>query len=466
MTERSDAEVAKYRAEWQMTLAGSGVPKPVETFQEANFPDYLLHEIKQAGFTSPTPIQKQGWPMALSGRDMIGVAQTGSGKTLSFVLPAILHINAQPLLSPGDGPIVLILSPTRELAVQTKEECNKFGHSSRIKYTCIHGGVPKGPQARDLRNGIEICIATPGRLIDFLESGTTNLRRCTYLVLDEADRMLDMGFEPQMRSIVSQIRPDRQTLLWSATWPKSIVQLAHDFLSDPIQVNIGSLDLQANKNVTQIVKVLQEYDKKRALFDNLERIMDGRKVLVFTATKRTADSLTRDLRGNGWEARAIHGDKSQQERDRVLEEFRNGRITLMIATDVASRGIDISDIKTVINFDMPNNLEDYVHRIGRTGRAGKTGTAISFFTDSNARMGRDLVALMREAKQEVPEELMAMAANARGKGGHGRGGHGGGGGGSRYGGGGGYRGGGGGSYGGSSGSSSYGGSSGSSSYRR
>jgi ATP-dependent RNA helicase DDX5/DBP2 len=277
--------------------------------------------------------------MALSGRDVIGVAQTGSGKTLSFVCPAIVHINAQPLLAPGDGPIVLILSPTRELAVQTKEECNKFGYSSRIKFTCVYGGVPKGGQARDLRNGVEIVIATPGRLIDFLESGTTNLRRCTYLVLDEADRMLDMGFEPQMRSIVSQIRPDRQTLLWSATWPRSIQGLARDFLRDPIQVNIGSLELTASKNVTQIIKVMGEYDKKRALYDTLERAMDGSKVIIFAATKRTCDSLTRDLRQDGWPARAIHGDKSQSERDWVLDEFRSGKTPLMIATDVASRGL-------------------------------------------------------------------------------------------------------------------------------
>jgi len=246
---RSSEVVEKYRRDWSMTLSGHGIPKPVECFEEANFPDYLMVELKKAGFTVPTPIQKQGWPMALCGRDVVGIAQTGSGKTLSFVLPAIVHINAQPLLSPGDGPIVLILSPTRELAVQTKEECNKFGYTSRIKYTCIYGGVPKGPQAKELRTGIEICIATPGRLIDFLDSGSTNLRRCTYLVLDEADRMLDMGFEPQMRTIVSQIRPDRQTLLWSATWPREIQTLARDFLKDPIQVNIGSTELAANKNV-------------------------------------------------------------------------------------------------------------------------------------------------------------------------------------------------------------------------
>ncbi len=212
------------------------MPKPVSTFEEASFPEYVLAEVTRAGFSEPTPIQAQGWPMALLGRDLVGLAETGSGKTLAYLLPAVVHINAQPHLAPGDGPIVLCLAPTRELAVQIQAECAKFGTTSRIKSTCVYGGAPKGPQAGDLRRGVEIVIATPGRLIDMLESRITNLRRVTYLVLDEADRMLDMGFEPQIRKIVAQIRPDRQTLLWSATWPKEIQALGRDFLHDPYQV--------------------------------------------------------------------------------------------------------------------------------------------------------------------------------------------------------------------------------------
>ena len=203
--------------------------------------------------------------MALSGRDMVGIAQTGSGKTLSFLLPAIVHINAQPYLERGDGPIVLVLAPTRELAVQIQQEADKFGSTSGIKHTCVYGGVPKSGQIRMLNAGVEIVIATPGRLIDFLENGKTNLRRVTYLVLDEADRMLDMGFEPQLRKIVSQIRPDRQTLMWSATWPKEIVMMARDFLREYIQVNIGSLELAANHMIHQEVEVIEEYDKYRRL---------------------------------------------------------------------------------------------------------------------------------------------------------------------------------------------------------
>jgi ATP-dependent RNA helicase DDX5/DBP2 len=407
-----------------MHLTGNNIPNPVRSFEESSFPDYILYELKQAGFTDPTPIQSQGWPMALSGRDMIGIAETGSGKTLAFLLPSIVHINAQPLLSPGDGPIVLILAPTRELATQILQEASKFGHSSRIKYSCVYGGVPKGDQARDLRNGIEILIATPGRLIDFLEAGTTNLNRVTYLCLDEADRMLDMGFEPQIRKVVSQIRPDRQTLMWSATWPKEVQSLARDFTVSPIQVNIGHpQDLACNPMVSQRVIVCDEMDKKRKMYDVLERNMDGSKILIFASTKRTCDELTRMLRNDGWPARAIHGDKSQQERDWVLAEFKNGKSPVMIATDVASRGLDVKDIKLVINYDFPNQIEDYVHRIGRTGRAGARGESVTFFTSKDARKARDLIKLIDDARRSgckdahVPPELENMARHMGGGGG-------------------------------------------------
>lgn len=340
VTARSAREVEEYRKTHQMTIYGNNVPKPITGFLEAGFPDYILTEIKRAGFQKPSPIQCQAWPMALSGRDLVAVSATGSGKTIAFALPAMIHINAQPLLAPGDGPIVLILAPTRELAVQIQEECTKFGQSSKIKNTCVYGGAPKGAQIRDLRRGCEIVIATPGRLIDMLESGVTNLRRVTYLVMDEADRMLDMGFEPQIRKIVDQIRPDRQTLMFSATWPKEVQRLANDYLQDYMQVTIGSLDLSANINITQVVEVCTEFEKRGKLVKHLEMISQANgKVLIFVATKRTADDLTKYLRQDGWPALAIHGDKQQQERDWVLKEFKSGNSPIMIATDVASRGL-------------------------------------------------------------------------------------------------------------------------------
>ncbi|KAM0477028.1 hypothetical protein ACHAPX_005987 [Trichoderma viride] len=422
---RDAAEVEAFRRKHQMTIAGSDVPKPVETFDEAGFPRYVMDEVKAQGFPAPTAIQSQGWPMALSGRDVVGIAETGSGKTLTYCLPAIVHINAQPLLAPGDGPIVLILAPTRELAVQIQQEISKFGRSSRIRNTCVYGGVPKGPQIRDLSRGVEVCIATPGRLIDMLEAGKTNLRRVTYLVLDEADRMLDMGFEPQIRKIIEQIRPDRQTLMWSATWPKEVRALAGDFLQDFIQVNIGSMELAANHRITQIVEVVTEMEKRDRMIKHLEKVMENKenKILIFVGTKRIADEITRFLRQDGWPALSIHGDKQQNERDWVLDQFKTGKSPIMVATDVASRGIDVRNITHVLNYDYPNNSEDYIHRIGRTGRAGQNGTAITLFTTDNQKQARDLVNVLQEAKQQIDPRLAEMTRYGGGGGGRGYGGY-------------------------------------------
>jgi len=260
-----------------------------------------------------------------------------------------------------------------------------------------------------------------------LEMGKTNLRRVTYLVLDEADRMLDMGFEPQIRKIISQIRPDRQTLMWSATWPKEVQRLARDFIQSFIQVNIGSMELAANHSIRQIVEVCTEFDKRGKLSTFLSEIMkDGEaKTMIFTQTKRTADEITMSLRQDNYPALAIHGDKSQGERDWVMNEFRTGKAPILVATDVASRGLDIRDVKFVINYDFPTNVEDYVHRIGRTGRAKTTGTAYTLFTMDNMKQARALVDIMDEAKQEVPPQLRDMARSGGRGGGSSWGGRGG-----------------------------------------
>ncbi|KAK3919573.1 putative ATP-dependent RNA helicase DDX17 [Frankliniella fusca] len=344
---RTPQEVAAYRSSVEITVKGVDVPQPIMYFEEVNFPDYVTAEIRKQGFSQPTPIQAQGWPIAMSGRDMVGIAQTGSGKTLAYILPAVVHINYQPRIVRNDGPIALVLAPTRELAQQIQQVATEFGSSTYVRNTCVFGGAPKGGQARDLERGVEIVIATPGRLIDFLERGTTNLRRCTYLVLDEADRMLDMGFEPQIRKIIEQIRPDRQVLMWSATWPKEVRNLAEEFLTDYIQINVGSLQLSANHNILQIVDVCQEYEKEGKLLKLLQEIAAEaeNKTMIFVETKRKVDEITRALSRYGWHAMAIHGDKSQQERDYVLNEFRNGKINILVATDVAARGLGKSIIK-------------------------------------------------------------------------------------------------------------------------
>ncbi|PRQ17228.1 putative RNA helicase [Rosa chinensis] len=408
----SEHEVLAYRARREITVDGHDVPKPIQTFRDASFPGYCLDVIAKLGFVEPTPIQAQGWPMALKGRDLVGIAETGSGKTLSYLLPALVHISAQPRLAQGDGPIALVLAPTRELAVQIQEEAVKFCSQNYIRSTCIYGGAPKGSQIRDLRRGVEIVIATPGRLIDMLEAQHTNLRRVTYLVLDEADRMLDMGFEPQIRKIVSQTRPDRQTLYWSATWPREVESLARQFLRNPYKVIIGSASLKANQSIKQVVEVVSEFDKYNRLLKLLKDSIVGSRILIFVETKKGCDHVTKQLRMDGWPALSIHGDKNQAERDWVLAEFKSGRSPIMTATDVAARGLDVKDIKCVINYDFPSSLEDYVHRIGRTGRAGATGTALTFFTESNGKFARELIKILQEAGQVVSPALSAMARSS------------------------------------------------------
>ncbi|XP_078447254.1 DEAD-box ATP-dependent RNA helicase 20-like isoform X2 [Wolffia australiana] len=358
----SEEEVLIYRRRRDITVEGRDVPRPIRFFSEANFPDYCLRVIASLGFVEPTPIQAQGWPMAMKGVDLIGIAETGSGKTLAYLLPAVVHIKAQPPLAYGDGPIALILAPTRELAVQIQEEAVKFGSHSNIRSTCIYGGAPKGPQIRDLKRGVEIVIATPGRLIDMLEAGHTNLRRVTYLVMDEADRMLDMGFEPQIKKIVSQIRPDRQTLYWSATWPKEVERLARQFLQNPYKVIIGSPSLKANQSISQIVEVLPEHEKYPRLIKLLGEMMDGSRILVFLETKKGCDQVTRQLRMDGWPALSIHGDKPQAERDWVLSQFKNGSSPVMMATDVAARGLgrDGSSLKPDTSFFSPIALRNFM----------------------------------------------------------------------------------------------------------
>ncbi|KAH8365921.1 hypothetical protein KR093_007396 [Drosophila rubida] len=426
---RPPQEVELFRARHQITVRGAA-PNPIQYFDEACFPDYCMQEIQRQRYAEPTPIQAQSWPIVISGNNLVGIAKTGSGKTLAFILPAIVHINGQEPLQRGDGPIALVLAPTRELAQQIQSVANDFGSNAYVRNTCIFGGAPRSKQANDLERGVQIVIATPGRLLDFLQGGTTNLRRCTYLVLDEADRMLDMGFEPQIRKILGQIRPDRQILMWSATWPKEVRQLAEDFLGNYIQINIGSLELSANHNIRQYVEVCAEHEKGSKLKDLLSHIYDQArepgKIIIFVATKKKVDELARFINAFGVGVGSIHGDKSQMDRDNVLNDFRSGRANILVATDVAARGLDVDGIKYVINFDFPQSSEDYIHRIGRTGRKYTTGTSYAFFTRKNAKCARALIEILREANQNVNPELeyIAREAGVGGSGGRSRGGRG------------------------------------------
>jgi len=404
-------DVERYREEHQITVKGKNVPEPILQFSELKIPEKLMNEMTRQKYDAPTPIQAQGWPVALGGQDFVGIGQTGSGKTLGFILPALMHIDKQPKRERGDGPTALILAPTRELAQQILKVAEIFGKTFNIRSACIFGGAPRGRQMFQLEKGVDIVIATPGRLIDFLESEVTNLDRCSYLVLDEADRMLDMGFEPQIRNIIDRINPERQTMMWSATWPNEVQALAKDFLKNYVQLNVGSLTLSANPNITQHVKVCDEEDKEEQLKEILMKIREERenKTIIFAQTKRKVEWLANMLRRHDWPVVYTHGDVSQSKRDSVLDRFRTGRAKMLVATDVAARGLDVDDVKFVINFDFPNCVEDYVHRIGRTGRSGRTGDSYTLFTYENASLAKEFVEILKENNQEIDQELIKLS---------------------------------------------------------
>ena len=356
----------------------------------------------------------------MSGRDVVGIAQTGSGKTLSFVLPALIHCKAQPPTRSGDGPVVLVLAPTRELAVQIQQVAEEYGRIFGAKNACLYGGTPKGPQIRQLVYGVDLVVATPGRLLDLVQMGKTNLSRVSFLVLDEADRMLDMGFEEDIRKIIKLTRPDRQTLMWSATWPKEVQALARDYLGNSIQINVGSAELIANKKITQTITVCGTDEKEAEFADLLWQIWEQvggeestrkvPKIIVFANTKRTCDNLAYKMRQDRWPCDSIHGDKSQTERDLSLHNFKSGDRPILVATDVAARGLDVKDVKVVINFDLPRSIEDYVHRIGRTARGdSKEGAAYSFVTSEDSGQVRGLIQILRDANQPIPRELQEMS---------------------------------------------------------
>lgn len=393
-------------------------PKPVQSFSHIGLPDDLLKLVMAAGFPGPSPIQSIGWPAALSGRDMVAVAQTGSGKTLGFLLPALVHMAAQPPVQRGDGPIALVMAPTRELAVQIQLEAMKFTRGTAVRCVACYGGASRHSQVSQLRGGVEIIVATPGRLLDLVESRETCLRRVSYLVLDEADRMLDMGFEPQIRKVVSQIRPDRQTLLWSATWPKEIQRLARDFCKqEPVKVTIGSEELTTNPKIKQLIHVVDEREKRKVFRQFVQKVArGGERVLVFCAKKRDCDSLARELQGD-FKAESIHGGKEQDRRDQILANFKSGRTSILVATDVAQRGLDVKELNYVVNYDIPKNLEDYIHRIGRTARAGATGTALTLFPQSYApdvcRLAYGIWQAMHKVGQEPPLALRELAGAGR-----------------------------------------------------
>ncbi|KAI2790180.1 Pre-mRNA-processing ATP-dependent RNA helicase prp5 [Penicillium oxalicum] len=416
LADMTEEEVANLRLELDgIKVRGQDIPKPVQKWAQCGLGVQTLDVIERLGFEGLTSVQAQAIPCIMSGRDVIGVAKTGSGKTMAFLVPMFRHIKDQRPLRNMEGPISLIMTPTRELATQIHKDCKPFLKALGLRAVCAYGGAPIKDQIAELKRGAEVVVCTPGRMIDLLAANSgrvTNLHRVTYVVLDEADRMFDMGFEPQVMKILANVRPDRQTVLFSATFPRNMEALARKTLKRPIEIVVGGRSVVAPE-ITQIVEVRNEDQKFVRLLELLGNLYsddanEDARALIFVDRQESADTLLKELMRKGYPCMSIHGGKDQIDRDSTIEDFKAGVFPVLIATSVAARGLDVKQLKLVINYDAPNHLEDYVHRAGRTGRAGNTGTAVTFLMDTQERYSVDIAKALKQSGQEVPEPVQKM----------------------------------------------------------
>ncbi|CAL4890013.1 unnamed protein product [Urochloa decumbens] len=409
------AKANELRRKWHIIVDGDDVPPPARDFRDLRLPEPMLRQLRERGIVQPTPIQVQGLPVVLSGRDMIGIAFTGSGKTLVFVLPLIMVALQEEILMPivpGEGPFGMIICPSRELAKQTYDVIEQFlvplkeaGYPEIRPLLCI-GGIDMRTQLDVLKKGVHIVVATPGRLKDLLAKKKMNLDNCRYLTLDEADRLVDLGFEEDIKEVFDHFKDQRQTLLFSATMPQKIQNFAKNALVQPVTVNVGRAGA-ANLDVIQEVEYVKEDARIIYLLECLQKTPPP--VLIFCENKADVDYIHEYLLLKGVEAVAIHGGKDQEERQNAIDSFKSGKKDVLVATDVASKGLDFPDIQHVINYDMPAEIENYVHRIGRTGRCGKTGIATTFINKNQTETTLlDLKHLLKEAKQRIPPVLAEL----------------------------------------------------------
>ncbi|MEE6471299.1 hypothetical protein FKM82_009234 [Ascaphus truei] len=434
LDEMTDRDWRIFREDYSITTKGGKIPNPIRSWLDSSLPPHILEVIDQCGYKEPTPIQRQAIPIGLQNRDIIGVAETGSGKTAAFLIPLLVWITTLPKIDriedSDQGPYAIILAPTRELAQQIEEETIKFGKPLGIRTVAVIGGISREDQGFRLRMGCEIVIATPGRLIDVLENRYLVLSRCTYVVLDEADRMIDMGFEPDVQKILEHVpvtnqKPDtdeaedpekmianfesgkhkyRQTVMFTATMPPSVERLARSYLRRPAVVYIGSAG-KPHERVEQRVFLMSEGEKRKKLLNILEKGFDP-PIIIFVNQKKGCDVLAKSLEKMGYNACTLHGGKGQEQREFALSNLKAGAKDILVATDVAGRGIDIHDVSMVLNYDMAKNIEDYIHRIGRTGRAGKSGVAITFLTKEDSSVFYDLKqAILESPVSSCPPEL-------------------------------------------------------------
>uniref|UniRef100_A0AAZ3R579 Probable ATP-dependent RNA helicase DDX23 n=1 Tax=Oncorhynchus tshawytscha TaxID=74940 RepID=A0AAZ3R579_ONCTS len=434
LEEMADRDWRIFREDYSITTKGGKIPHPIRNWKEYNLPPHIVEVIDNCGYKDPTPIQRQAIPIGLQNRDIIGVAETGSGKTAAFLIPLLVWITTLPkderIEDSDQGPYAVILAPTRELAQQIEEETLKFGKPLGIRTVAVIGGISREDQGFRLRMGCEIVIATPGRLIDVLENRYLVLGRCTYVVLDEADRMIDMGFEPDVQKILEYIpvtnqKPDtdeaedpekmkmnfemgkhkyRQTVMFTATMPAAVERLARNYLRRPAVVYIGSAG-KPHERVEQKVLLMGEGEKRKRLLDVLARGFEP-PIIIFVNQKKGVDVLAKSLEKMGYNACTLHGGKGQEQREFALSNLKAGAKDILVATDVAGRGIDIHDVSMVLNYDMAKNIEDYIHRIGRTGRAGKSGVALTFLTKEDSSVFYDLKqAFLESPVSTCPPEL-------------------------------------------------------------
>lgn len=429
LEEMTERDWRIFREDFNISYKGSKIPRPMRNWVESKLSTELLKAVDRAGYKTPSPIQMAAIPLGLQQRDVIGVAETGSGKTAAFVLPMLAYITRLPPITEeneAEGPYAVVMAPTRELAQQIEDETVKFAHYLGIKVVSIVGGQSIEEQGFKIRQGCEIVIATPGRLLDCLERRYVVLNQCNYVVLDEADRMIDMGFEPQVVGVLdampsSNMKPEnedeeldekkiyRTTYMFSATMPPAVERLARKYLRNPVVVTIGTAG-RATDLITQHVIMMKESEKMSRLQKLLNDLGD-KTAIVFVNTKKNADVLSKNLDKSGYRVTTLHGGKSQEQREISLEGFRTKRYNVLVATDVAGRGIDIPDVAHVINYDMPGNIEMYTHRIGRTGRAGKTGVATTFLTFSDSDVFYDLKQMLIQSDSPVPPELARHEAS-------------------------------------------------------
>uniref|UniRef100_A0A8D3E3S6 Probable ATP-dependent RNA helicase DDX46 n=1 Tax=Scophthalmus maximus TaxID=52904 RepID=A0A8D3E3S6_SCOMX len=414
LAKMSPEDVNAYRLDLEgITVKGKGCPKPIKTWVQCGVSMKILNAMKKHGYEKPTPIQAQAIPAIMSGRDLIGIAKTGSGKTIAFLLPMFRHIMDQRPLEESEGPISVIMTPTRELALQITKECKKFSKSLGLRVVCVYGGTGISEQIAELKRGAEIIVCTPGRMIDMLGANSgrvTNLRRSTYVVLDEADRMFDMGFEPQVMRIVDNVRPDRQTVMFSATFPRAMEALARRILCKPLEILVGGRSVVCS-DVEQHVLVIEEDKKFLKLLEILGHYQEKGSVIIFVDKQEHADALLKDLMKASYPCMSLHGGIDQYDRDSIINDFKNGACRLMVATSVAARGLDVKQLILVVNYNCPNHYEDYVHRAGRTGRAGNKGYAYTFITEDQVRYAGDIIKALELSGSPVPPELEQLWAS-------------------------------------------------------